>query len=1154
MFKTLLGKLIPARRPRRTVFLMNIAPWKRELFYAIYRDCRTVVIPLKEDATRYVNRALKAKEAELVVWGYKESPGTAEFLAATGAKVTRVEDGFVRSFGLGIDHNLPLSLCFDDEGLYYNALAPSRFERLAQNHRTVVTPELLERARRLREEFARSDVTKYNLPAEKFVYPPKKRPRVLVIGQCEGDASIRYSMSEITTNVGLVQYAKARNPDAEIVFKLHPDEASKKVRAEKIAAIADLVIDRNAGINDLLAGVDKVYTISSLLGLEALVRGKEVHVTGMPFYAGWGLTRDLPACPRRTEKLTLDELFALAYLVYPVYYDENFNRVGAEEFISGMIARLRPAGENPPSGNGDGPGGGDKPGAGGEAGADGEPAKAPPAAAKKKSGEAGKGSAPGKPAGEESDEIPDFLCLRNSYELDRALLGEKPVFLYVPWIFNHTGRLIGYLRSDKYELAPLNLAGDMDTDDRKKVLAYARRSPVAYKRYIRSRLVRLKDRVRAAILTFDWAPVSRPIAEVCRDLGVYTVLIPHESVFLNRELYYRHFETMASAPVCDEILAWGDTQRGVFAERGYPADRIKIVGSPKLDEAAFYRNVLSRQKFCDFYGLDPELPIFLFALQNLDSQIDMKAARKSQNEVMADIVKFCAENSCQAIFRMPPSTYNVINGTVRELIEASDGRCVIDYAPLYVTDPAESVWHSAAVISFNSTMLFEAVLMKRHALSVRYIDGIASIWRDALIPVARNADELRAALAGFAAEPYAPDAAAREEYRRMAREFGTGEFDGRAAERIRGELERLAAELPEPLPGDPERFFAGERIDVARIPSSPAVLAGPQKYLPRILNLNTLLDLTKTQEWECGAAQLYFQWGSFEKDIKVYNRQLARKFGRKVVYLEDGFIRSSGIGLSGTPALSVIVDDLAPYYEAEKPTRLEKILNGDWEMTAEEAETAGRAIRLILENRISKYNSAPLRDYRIGREGRKKLLLVDQRYGDMSVVKGLGGEKSFEDMLTDAVNGYRDWDIVVKQHPDAILGGKGSYFNNERLAFAKGEENVFVLDWDINPIWLLSKVDEVFVCSSGMGFEALLAGRKVTCYGVPWYSGWGVTEDRIRVSRRTRRRSVAELFCAAYLKLSRYYCRETDSPGTIFDVIGQIAAERDGADPRRTDA
>ena len=68
--------------------------------------------------------------------------------------------------------------------------------------------------------------------------------------------------------------------------------------------------------------VDEVHVNTSLAGFEALLRGKAVTTYGVPFYAGWGLTRDLGPVPaRRTAKRSIDELVAAALLIYPRYLD-----------------------------------------------------------------------------------------------------------------------------------------------------------------------------------------------------------------------------------------------------------------------------------------------------------------------------------------------------------------------------------------------------------------------------------------------------------------------------------------------------------------------------------------------------------------------------------------------------------------------------------------------------------------------------------------------------------------------------------------------------------------------------------------------------------------------------------------------------------------
>jgi capsular polysaccharide export protein len=71
-----------------------------------------------------------------------------------------------------------------------------------------------------------------------------------------------------------------------------------------------------------------------------------------------------------------------------------------------------------------------------------------------------------------------------------------------------------------------------------------------------------------------------------------------------------------------------------------------------------------------------------------------------------------------------------------------------------------------------------------------------------------------------------------------------------------------------------------------------------------------------------------------------------------------------------------------------------------------------------------------------------------------------------------------------------------------------------VLRQAINPLSLIEQMDRVYVVTSIMGFEALLAGKPVAVFGMPWYAGWGATDDRQTCARRTCQRAVDELFAA----------------------------------------
>src|SRR5690606_12792968 len=209
-------------------------------------------------------------------------------------KLIRVEDGFLRSVGLGARLARPLSWCMDDVGIYYDPNQPSRLEILLSSG--IFDEALLARARALRQRIIDAGITKYNLPGEPWTPPRHSRRIILVPGQVEDDQSLLQGSRHIRTNLQLLQAVRAANPDAWIVYKHHPDVVARLRRggAERaeIARLADEILT-NARMPDLLDGIDEVHTLTSLTGFEALLRGKSVTFYGRPFYAGWGLTRDI---------------------------------------------------------------------------------------------------------------------------------------------------------------------------------------------------------------------------------------------------------------------------------------------------------------------------------------------------------------------------------------------------------------------------------------------------------------------------------------------------------------------------------------------------------------------------------------------------------------------------------------------------------------------------------------------------------------------------------------------------------------------------------------------------------------------------------------------------------------------------------------------
>jgi capsular polysaccharide export protein len=300
---------------RRISAVYGIAHWKRATVDAL--------LWAGEGPPPYARaaRALAHGDTALI-WKSRAPAHLPGRLESQGVAVGEIEDGFIRSTGLGANCVPPLSIVVDHLGIYFDPSQPSDLEDIIQN--AEISPELVERAVALRKYLVQAGVSKYGCADKRLERPAGLRRTVLVTGQVEDDRSVM-SGGGGCTNLSLLQRARSLEPDAYLIYKPHPDvEAGHRkgrVAESDILASADR-IEREAPIAALLDSVDAIHVITSLAGFEGLMRGKEVTTHGVPFFAGWGLTRDLGPVPaRRTKVRSLDELVAAALILYPRYLD-----------------------------------------------------------------------------------------------------------------------------------------------------------------------------------------------------------------------------------------------------------------------------------------------------------------------------------------------------------------------------------------------------------------------------------------------------------------------------------------------------------------------------------------------------------------------------------------------------------------------------------------------------------------------------------------------------------------------------------------------------------------------------------------------------------------------------------------------------------------
>lgn len=295
---------------------------------------------------RFVSReAIIPDGATLVVWGMDDGP-----LHRPDLKILRMEDGFLRSVGLGADLVRPMSWVADASGIYYDSSCRSDLERILAGQEFDTC--LISRAANLRSRIVHGGLTKYNVGLQEWQRPAGATRVILVPGQVESDASLVWGAPGERTNIGLLKRVRADNPDAHLIYKPHPDVLAGlrlQGRNENEAGQWCNEVITDVGMASLFDQVDEVHVLTSLAGFEALLRNKSVVCYGQPFYAGWGLTRDEIPHPRRKRKLTLDELVAGALILYPLYLSrDGKSLITPEQALDDLLAwRQQQGGREP---------------------------------------------------------------------------------------------------------------------------------------------------------------------------------------------------------------------------------------------------------------------------------------------------------------------------------------------------------------------------------------------------------------------------------------------------------------------------------------------------------------------------------------------------------------------------------------------------------------------------------------------------------------------------------------------------------------------------------------------------------------------------------------------------------------------------------------
>lgn len=277
---------------------------------------------------------------------------------------------------------------------------------------------------------------------------------------------------------------------------------------------------------------------------------------------------------------------------------------------------------------------------------------------------------------------------------------------------------------------------------------------------------------------------------------------------------------------------------------------------------------------------------------------------------------------------------------------------------------------------------------------------------------------------------------------------------------------------------------------------------------------------------------IYLGWG--HRPSGLWALKKARQTGRPSCLLEDGFLRSF---TREETALSIVFDDQGIYYDASQPSRLENLIQQS--LTEQQEERTQNLIQLWRAKRVSKYNAQP--DY-TGGLPQDYVLVIDQVRNDQSIAKGLANAQSFQTMLEAALAEHPHSQILLKVHPDTITRpNKNGHFD---IAQIQKNPRITIIFDPCHPVRLLEQAKAVYTVTSQMGFEALLWGKPVRTFGMPFYAGWGLTKDEQRAPERRNSANLLQITHAALIDYPVYLDPENHTQCQAEAIIEYLGERR----------
>ncbi len=259
--------------------------------------------------------------------------------------ILRLIDSLYSGFG---NETSPYSLIYSyQDNLYYNGNNNAIHKLLESDW--VPSPEDEDIGIKAIQLINKYCISKYNqhstFDPQKHSIENKSEHALLLIDQPINSESVSLSEANNQNFSKMFLYAFENFPNSTLYIKYHPDTINgitegflhKFLKKNKLIDHPSIkIIDYHCNIASIFYYVDDVFTVTSPVGFEALLRGKNVTTFGNSFYSGLGLTGDMLTHNKKERSLV--DVFVAMFIQNTLYInpfnEKRGNILDLLEYIS----------------------------------------------------------------------------------------------------------------------------------------------------------------------------------------------------------------------------------------------------------------------------------------------------------------------------------------------------------------------------------------------------------------------------------------------------------------------------------------------------------------------------------------------------------------------------------------------------------------------------------------------------------------------------------------------------------------------------------------------------------------------------------------------------------------------------------------------------